>query len=360
MMSKIFANSGVGSHIMDLSKGLIAQGHTVSIMSSTNDHPDFCQKEGVDFCKVDFSMNPVKFIKNYTHIFKHIRKNDIDVVHCHHRTCSFYMHFLSKLVGVPFVWSNHLDNIPSDFIHRITTFHGHKSICVSTDLKQFCMNKLRIPEKDIEVVLNGITPSEYYFDENYVNEFKQKHGIEGKKVIGLFARMAPIKGHDCLIEALSKMDKEKLNETVTVFFGGTEGEYADYLREQISQRGLDGYVLFEGFVSPSQALSLSDITVLPSLKEGFGIVTVESFLMKKPHIRTKTAGYEDLKDGCIGIEVGDSDALCRELEDFVDGKDYTELLENGYKILNEKCTVKSMTDHIVKIYREAIQIKKKK
>ena len=165
--------------------------------------------------------------------------------------------------------------------------------------------------------------------------------------------MAEIKGHSCLIDALSKMPKENLEKTKTVFFGGTTGEYADSLKEKIKELGLEKYIIFEGFVNPSQALSLSDITVLPSLKEGFPIVTVESFLMKTPHIRTKTAGYEDIAEGCIGIEFGDSDALCEELNLFALGKDYSEMVDEAYKIFEERCTVESMTKHILKIYTEA-------
>lgn len=139
-------------------------------------------------------------------------KNSVDVVHCHHRTCGLYMQILSKITGIPFVWSNHLDDIPHDFIHRKMTFYGKKVICVSSELKKFCINDLKIPEKNIEVIIHGIRPSDYHFDGEYVEQFKAKHNIDGEKIIGLFARMAPMKGHGCLIEALAKLPSEKNSE----------------------------------------------------------------------------------------------------------------------------------------------------
>lgn len=353
MMSKIFVESGVASHIKILSQELIKSGHIVYIASSNNMHEDFCNENRIVFFKNSFSLSPLKFISNIKALRLFLKEKKIDIVHCHHRTCGLYMHFLSKITGVPFVWSNHLDDIPSDFIHRITTFYGKKTICVSTDLKSFCIDKLKIPEKDVEVVIHGIIPEDYSYDSNYVANFKEKHQINDEKIIGLFARMAEIKGHSCLIDALSKMPKENLEKTKTVFFGGTTGEYADSLKEKIKELGLEKYIIFEGFVNPSQALSLSDITVLPSLKEGFPIVTVESFLMKTPHIRTKTAGYEDIAEGCIGIEIGDSDALCEELNLFASGKDYTEMVDKAFEIFEDRCTVESMAKHILKIYTEA-------
>ena len=57
-----------------------------------------------------------------------------------------------------FVWSIHLDDISSDYLHRKLTFYGERVICVSTDLKNFCINKLNIPEDRISIVYNGINP----------------------------------------------------------------------------------------------------------------------------------------------------------------------------------------------------------
>lgn len=359
MMSRLFTQSGVGSHIKDLSKQLRAFGHNVYIVSSQNDHEEFCEREEIDFFSVNFSLSPLKMIKGVRNLVKFLKEKEIDIVHCHHRSCGVYMKIISALTGIPFVWSNHLDDIPSDFLHRTMTFYGYKAICVSSELKGFCCDKLKIPERDIEVIIHGVRPEDYYIDTEYVNAFKKKHNIENEKIIGLFARMAPMKGHSCLLEALSKMPRESLKLTKTVLFGSTGGEYVEQLRSQISFSDLEEYVIFEDFVTPSEALSLSDITVLPSLKEGFGIVSIESFVMQKPHIRTKTAGYEDIHDGCIGIEIGDSDALAAELTLFAEGKDYSGLIANANALLEEKCTLESMTNKILSVYKEAINKTKK-
>lgn len=352
MASKIFVESGVASHIKILSKELVAKGHRVFIVSSNNCHTTFCSENGIEFIQNDFSLSPRAFLSNIIALKKLLIAQKIDIVHCHHRTCGLYMEILHRLTGVPFVWSNHLDNIPSSFIYRITTFYGAKTICVSTALKEFCQNQLRIPERDIEVIIHGITPEDYFYDAQYVIDFKTKNGITDKKIIGLFARMAPMKNHICLIDALAKMPKEDLSKTKTVLFGGTEGKYVDFLKERISKLHLEEHILFEGFVTPSQALSLSDITVLPSEKEGFGIVSIESFLMRKPHIRTKTAGYEDICEGCIGIELNDSNTLSKELTAFAQGKDYSPLTERAYQLFEERCTVERMTEHICRVYEE--------
>ncbi|WP_264468021.1 hypothetical protein [Lacrimispora sp. 210928-DFI.3.58] len=122
----------------------------------------------------------------------------------------------------------------------------------------------------------------------------------------------------------------------------------------IHEKRLDNYFIFEKFVKPEQALSLCEVTVLPSEKEGFAICAIESFLMKRLHIRTKTAGYSDMDDCCIGIDIGDDVALAKEIENYLDGKDYSELIEHAYETTKKKFTVDVMTSHILDVYEKAM------
>ena len=214
MMSRLFTQSGVGTHIKDLSHQLTEFGHKVYIVSSANDHEAFCIENGIEFVQSSFSLSPIKMLKSIAHLSKFLKSNKIDVVHCHHRSCGVYMQIISKLTGVPFLWSNHLDDIPSDFLHRAMTFYGYKAICVSSELKSFCRDRLKIPESDIEVIIHGICPEYYHIDTEYTAAFKKKHNIKNEKIIGLFARMAPMKGHICLLEALSKMPRESLAKRI--------------------------------------------------------------------------------------------------------------------------------------------------
>lgn len=356
MMSKIFVHSGVASHIMDLSKNLQERGHSVWICSSNNENAEFCQRNNITFLKIDFSLSFLNFIKNVKKIREFINKNKIDIVHCHHRTCSFYMNIINFITKVPFVWTNQLNNIPSDFIHRKTTFYGKQAICVSSDLKKFCVEKLKIPEQRISIVCYGLPPERYQYDSEYVAEFRNRYDIGDKKIIGMLARIAPIKGHIHLINAISNIDKEKLNNCIIVFFGALlEDDYIEYLKSEIHSKNLEQYFIFEKFIKPEQALSLSDITVLPSLDEGFAIVSIESFFMKKLHIRTKTAGYSDMSDCCIGIEIGDEIQLKKELEKYLDGYDYTNLVNHAYDEAQVKFTINKMIESILDIYQKAIE-----
>lgn len=354
MMSKIFVHSGVASHIIDLSTELIKKGNNVWIASSNNEHADFCNQMHITFIRLSFSMRPFVMLAEIRQICRFIRENKIDIVHCHHRTCALLMRIVSGLTNVPFVWTNHANNIPHDLLHRVTSFCGKKAICVSTDLKDFCMQKLRIPEKKIAVVYNGINPNNYAFDAVYAENFKKEHGIETEKVLCLYARMDRIKNHVFLLDALGCLSASDLKKLRVVFYGGTEGEYVKSLKKAIMDKGLQNIVIFGGYVTPSQAMSVSDMSVIPSLSEGFSISSIESFAMKVPHIRTKTGGYRDMEDCCIGIELGDINGLAREIKRFIDGEDYTVMIEHAYHTVHTRFTSERMVESVLEIYREAL------
>lgn len=353
LFCKIFEKSGVGSHIKSLCCGLKDAGHEVYIASSTNKHEDFCQKHNIEVLNVEFPKNIFLMYRNIKILKDFLQANKIDIVHCHHRMCGLYMQLINRKYHIPFLWTNHISDIPDNFLYRKLTFYGERVICVSSYLKQACVEQLHIPPEKIAVVFNGICPSEYREEPEFRKEFIEKHHLEGKIVFLLFARMSPDKGHKCLIEAVSKLSTEIRKKIHIVFTdGNVGGEYIYALKAEINRLGLEDLFTFVGFITPSQAFSIADVTVLPSIREGFLISAIESFYMKKLCIRTKTAGYSDMADCCIGIDIGDSDALSYEMGMIAGGEKYDNIINRAYDFVINECTQEKMTEKILSIYNE--------
>ena len=113
-------------------------------------------------------------------------------------------------------------------------------------------------------------------------------------------------------------------------------------------------LIYPGFINSVDYLSISDLMVLPSEKEGFGIVNVESFAMGVPVIRTKTAGYLDMEDCCFGVEYGDSKGLAKYINYLWDAP---ERLEEMAKMATEKVyrfSNEMMTEKYREIYKECL------
>ncbi len=359
-LSKPFNHGGMAEHVVTLSVGLSKLGHQVTVASRKGDHLDKLEQNGVLHVPMSFTVkNPFGFLKCAHKLKKIIKQKNIDIVHCHYRACALYMRYLQVFCGVkvPFVWSNHLFEIPSDFLHRKFTFKGEKVIAVSNELKQNLVKNFDISENDIVVVNNGIDPE--YLKEPSDNErenAKKHYGVQGKTVCSVLGRLVPVKGHKIAIEVLDALKQRK--DLVFLFAGNGEKEYKEELIKEIQKRNLTDRILLVGQTDSHMLLSASDVMILPSIKEGFPLSVIESFACKVPVVRTKTSGYDETKDCVVGVEIGNVNEFANELDKLLSDKEkIKELTQRAYELVLENWTTEVMTKKILGIYKEVLDRK---
>lgn len=150
-------------------------------------------------------------------------------------------------------------------------------------------------------------------------------GLTGAKVILTASRLGKAdsyKGHRLVIDTLPRLLKRH-PEARYVIVG--DGEARADLEAYAVGRGVRGSVMFLGRMRDADVLQLyrsSDVFVMPSTREGFGIVFVEAAATGLPVIGGNRDGSTDaLADGVIGtmIDPGDHDALAGALEHALSG-----------------------------------------
>jgi glycosyltransferase involved in cell wall biosynthesis len=137
------------------------------------------------------------------------------------------------------------------------------------------------------------------------------------RIILTVARLDPMKGQDRVIKAISEVRRDFPDAKLLLVGNGSfsssksglglnkaEG-WREELRRISGELLLKDNVIFAGHLNEKQlcaAYERCDMTVLPSIREGFGLVVVESWLFKKPAIVSSRAGIaEMIKDGENGI-----------------------------------------------------------
>lgn len=145
---------------------------------------------------------------------------------------------------------------------------------------------------------------------------------DGDRVwIGFFGRLAKEKGVIHLIEAFSRITRQRRN--VGLLLVG-DGYLRDELASQVRRLGLDDQIVFAGHRNDARALMREvDIIVLPSLIEGFSLVLVEAMEAARPVIATNIPGNrEAIVDGVTGVIVppADSTALADAMLTLVDNR----------------------------------------
>jgi glycosyltransferase involved in cell wall biosynthesis len=151
-------------------------------------------------------------------------------------------------------------------------------------------------------------------------------------IILVVGRMDKIKGQDLAVKAVSQLVREFPNLKLVLvgdgsFSGSTigglshpkAGVWLRYLQQLVGELKLEKNVIFTGYLSDEMlrcAYKWADILVLPSIKEGFGLVVGEAWLYKKPSIVSKGAGVSEMIiEGTNGytFEPGDLEGLVNKL-----------------------------------------------
>ncbi len=183
------------------------------------------------------------------------------------------------------------------------------------------------------------------------NQDKASLDVEnGSIVITCVAEMHTRKGHKFLIEAFLRLQKEyPMLQLVLVGMGPIENE--------LKQRyGANSHIHFLGWRKDiPQILRASDIFVLPSLREAFGLSIVEAMASGVPVVATDTGGARDIvENGKSGLLVppGDSDSLLRAIKTLLDNPGQRhDMAKNGLERAKTHFTAERMAKETVELYQ---------
>jgi glycosyltransferase involved in cell wall biosynthesis len=194
--------------------------------------------------------------------------------------------------------------------------------------------------------------------EQDLTELKTRLGLRhDEKIILLVARLDPMKGQDAVIRAIPEVlgDVRRLKLVLIgngSFSGSKRGlglsksqKWLAELRDLVRSLHVQDSVVFAGYL-PQRLLNAAyetcDAAVLPSRREGFGLVVVESWLYKKPTLVSTKAGISELiSDGRNGllIDPTDSSAIAEKIATILtDERLANDLGENGF-LTSRKCLI---------------------
>jgi glycosyltransferase involved in cell wall biosynthesis len=146
------------------------------------------------------------------------------------------------------------------------------------------------------------------------------------------------KGYDKVLQALVEL--KKTHHRIRYLLAGSyDAEEKRHLDDMIDNMGLAEYVRIPGFISDDELVShfsIADIYVMPSMKEGFGIVFIEAMYYGLPVIAGNKDGSVDaLLNGELGILVDpmDPEAIRKAIQ---------AIMEQGDKYLPDR---KKLMDH---------------
>ncbi len=176
-------------------------------------------------------------------------------------------------------------------IERILAVFTDNIIAVSDRLKHELVNKYKIAsDLKIKVIYNGYNLEPFLsIEKKSVALREQISANSDELIISTVGRLVPVKGHEYLIKALSKIDIPSR----LVIVG--DGILRDKLEALVNKYGLNTRVHFLGYQKDLQNIySGTDIFVLSSLNEGTPVAIIEALASARPVIATDVGGVRDI------------------------------------------------------------------
>ncbi len=217
-------------------------------------------------------------------------------------------------------------------IEYISMLMADRIIAVSNHTKKLIIKEYGIPADKISVVHNSLdteslTAIEGENSFGYLRAMKQN----GYKVITNIGRLTIQKGLTNLLLAAKEVVRLEPN---TIFLIVGSGEQYHELIRMTADLGISKNVMFSGFLRGKQwrdAFAISDLFLMPSVSEPFGLTPLEAAGYKIPSLVSKQSGVAEVFKNCLKVDYWDVQKMTDDIVSVIKNPSLqNELSENAH------------------------------
>ena len=310
----------------------------------------FNRKEGWDWT----------LIKEFSRV---ITEQKVDVLHAHQYTPYFYAvlaSFFSKR-NPKVIFTEHGRHQPDKVRWKRVIFnklfqlftHGY------TGVSQFSKDSLvefeKIPARRIEVIYNGIDLTQFPKKYDAVSIRQKLNLPTDVPLVGIIARLDPIKDHKTLIQSMNYM-----KNTTSVLLVVGDGPIRADLEQQVADLNLSNRIKFLGMcTNVPEILMALDVFVLPSIMEATSVTLLEAMGAGLPVVVTGVGGNTEIVlDGQTGflVPAENPEALAGAIEKVLaDKSNATQMGNAGRSRVEELFLFEKMIEKYRLMYTELVR-----
>lgn len=257
----------------------------------------------------DRRFSPVSLFR----LLRVIRARRIEVVHLTDFGASTFGRIAGLLAGVPSIVqiiSHHSEHTHRrypryvELAYRALAPATARALAISESVRGFAIDRMGFAPHQTEVLYYPL-PRHSFSAPSAADSsaLRARHGIApGDPVVGAVSRFFPVKGMRFLIAAFAEVCRVQPRARLLLLGRGPEEEA---LRAQCRALGIADRVVFAGFQRAVEPyVAMFDVSVVPSLEEGFGLVAVESMALGVPVVASGVDGLKEIiRDGESGLLV---------------------------------------------------------
>ena len=344
---------GAEKQMLLLAKHLHLQGYKVSLAYGAYSkikklHDDFAK-----FCESIYVLPAIHKHdpRHYSRLKKVLRANSFNLIHLHlwnPGSCR-YAFFAARHAGIPIVTTEH-DPFPLSGMKRRIKLNCLKktaqTIVISRENFELMESDFAVEASALNLVHNGIEV------ERFSGQKKADIPVEnGDILVTCIAELHSRKGHRYLLDAFRKLHLESPRvKLLLVGTGPAESELKEKYADLVNVR-------FLGWRDDiPEVLAASDIFILPSLKEAFGLVILEAMASGTVAIATNAGGAPDIiRNGVTGLLIppASSERIIEAIFTLLRNPDQKRDIEKAaLASVRENFTAERMAENTIAVYNK--------
>ena len=292
-----------------------------------------------------------------------IKHHGIELLHVHYAIPHAYAGYMAKKmlkeedIYIPMVTTLHGTDITlvgnHPFYKPAVTFSINKSdvvTSVSQDLKQKTL-KIFDVENEIEVIPNFIDPKKY--SSAFTDCQRSLMASDDEKIITHISNFRKVKRIEDVIAIFYQVQREVPSKLIMV----GEGPEKERAELQCEQLGLEEKVLFLGNSNEiDRILCFSDLFLLPSKTESFGLAALEAMANKVAIISSNAGGIPEVnKHGISGFlsDVGNVDEMAKNAIHLLGNDQRLEKFKTNAKNVSKEFEIQNILPLYEDVYEKA-------
>ena len=319
-----FGGSGVIA--TELGMSLAKKGHVIHFISYKRPVRLDLDDENIYFHEVHVPKYPLFHYQPYelalsSMLVELVKLYQIDLLHVHYAiphayAASMAKHILLKQgIKIPLVTTLHGSDITlvgsHPFYKPAVTYSINNSDLITTVSKSLQKDTFSFfnIHKEIQIIPNFINVS--YYNSIEINCNRNDYASDEEMIISHVSNFRPVKRVLDVIESFNKISKI-IPSKLMMIGDGPDKTKAEKLAYKYGL--LDKVKFFGKTQEVAKILCFSDLMILPSQTESFGLAALEAMISSTPVISTNSGGLPELnlhgKTGFL-VEIGDIDAISK-------------------------------------------------
>ncbi len=257
-----------------------------------------------------YGKNLMQEVNRYAEIATEIaRSEEFDIIHAHDWLTYRAGIAAKRVSGKPLVVHIHAteydrsgENNRNDIVYNMERegMSAADAVCAVSDLtRNIVIEKYGIDARKVYTLHNAVVPSD--------KQVERKKFVK-EKIVTFLGRVTFQKGPDYFVETAKRvLDKDP---NVRFVLAG-DGDMMQHIITRVAELGISDHFHFTGFLRGDdidKMFGMSDVYVMPSISEPFGISPLEAMRAKVPVVISKQSGVAEVLQHAIKVDFWDVDA----------------------------------------------------